>query len=220
MPSAQSALSKLRENKIIYLRPVGEAEWDNSRVESVLGEFLQVAHPLKKGRLRTILSKENFEIGFSAGGDFFTFLSAVLEVKRSPLPLLVLERPTESELVQVQRRKSPRVNSLIPLAYEIRGGNGLVSLKHTLALDLSATGLAFNAPHPLSPGGELKMEIQVPNAPGSLSAKGEVVSCARVLNSREERYKVRLKFTAVSQIAKSRIQEFVQLKRENQKKLE
>ncbi len=132
MASLQDALSKLRENKALYLRRVGTTKWEKSRVETVLGKILHAAHPTEKGRLWPIAPKENLEIGFSTGEDFYRFLSAVLEVRRKPVPLLILQRPSGSELVQVQRRISPRVDSLIPLSYEILGGVGLMVTGHTL----------------------------------------------------------------------------------------
>jgi c-di-GMP-binding flagellar brake protein YcgR len=220
MASPQEALSKLRENKAVYLRRVGSSEWQKSRVETVLGKVLHVAHPTEKGRLWSITSNENLEIGFSAQEEFYSFLSAVLEIRRKPVPLLILQRPSGSELVQVQRRRSPRADSLIPLSYEIQGGSGLLTTRHTLALSLSASGLSFNSPEPISPGSGLRMEIQIPNVTGSLTTRGEVVACSKVLNSREERYKVRVKFNLISASNRVRINEFVRRKTEAQKAME
>ncbi len=217
MAPLQDALSKLRENKAVYLRRVGTTKWEKSRVETVLGKIIHVAHPTEKGRLWSISAKENLEIGFSAGEEFYRFLSAVLEVRRKPVPLLILQRPSGSELVQVQRRRSPRVNSLIPLSYEIMGGVGLMTTRHTLALSLSASGLSFNSPEPISPEIGLRIEIQIPNVTGSLSTRGEVVACSKVLHSREERYKIRVKFDLISASNRVRINEFVRHKTEAQK---
>jgi hypothetical protein len=131
--------------------------------------------------------------------------------------LLILQRPSGSELVQVQRRISPRVDSLIPLSYEILGGVGLMAARHTLGLSLSASGLSFNSPEPISPEIGLRMEIQIPNVTGSLSTRGGVVACTKVLNSRDERYKIRVKFDLISASNRVRINEFVRHKTEAQK---
>jgi c-di-GMP-binding flagellar brake protein YcgR len=220
MTTTPNALSKLRENRAIFLRRIGEKEWLKSRVETVMGKYITTAHPTLQGRLRSILPGEKIEIGFSVGEEYFTFLSVVLEVKRKPLPVLVLQRPSDSELVGIQRRRSQRVNSLVPLSYEVHGGPGLTTANHTLALNLSSSGLSFNAPQPISPGSFLRMGIQIPNATIEISVAGEVVSCGRVPQSPEERYKIRVKFQTLSRLNKTRIDEFVKQRLKSQKELE
>jgi c-di-GMP-binding flagellar brake protein YcgR len=220
MPSPQEALSKLRENRAVFLRRTGTADWKKSRVETLLGKYLQVSLPQEGGRLWSIVPRETLEIGFSEGGDFFTFLSAVLDVRRRPIPLLVLQRPSTSELVVVQRRRSERAYSLIPLYYAIQDRGIAGPGRHTLALNLSATGLAFNANEPISRGNWLKMEVQISNATNPISVSGEVVACSEVPQSREARYKVRVKFSEVSALNRQRINDFVRQKRRNQEAME
>jgi c-di-GMP-binding flagellar brake protein YcgR len=220
MPSSQSALSKLRENKAVFLRLAGTAEWKKSRIEAVLGNYLYVAHPLDQGHLWQVSANENLEIGFSSEEEFYTFLSAILDFRKKPLPQLILQRPSGNELVMVQRRKSLRVYSLIPLFYEIPRVGGLSPGHHTLALNLSSTGLSFNATQPISRGSQLKMEVQIPNSTAPISARGEVVACLEVNTGKEERYKIRVKFYAITQGNRQRINDFVKQRRESQEKLE
>ena len=217
MSDAQKALAYLKENKSVFLRPLGSREWDKSRVEAFLQDFICVAHPLSQGRLKKVTPNEKMEIGFSIDGDFYSFLSVVLRTPRKPLPMLVLTRPTPDELVTVQRRISPRVDTLIPLSYEILASPD--HPYHTLALNLSSTGLSFNAPHPISAGQTLAMEIQIPNATLGLSAKGEVVACQKVVHSKLERYKIRVKFLAVSKNSKDRIENYVKDKTQSQERM-
>lgn len=219
MASSLEALSKLRENKAIFLRSLGSAAWDKSRVEMALGRILHAAYPIRKGQLAPVTPKEDIEVGFSLGEEFFSFFSVVLEVRRKPIPLLVLQRPSVNELVSVKRRMSERVDSLVPISYEIRERGFLSFPRHTLALNLSGTGLALNASEPISPGTYLAMEIHLPNATGGLSAAGTIVSCAKILHPREERYKIRVHFDSIVPINRKRIEDFVKLRKEEQGKL-
>lgn len=220
MSSPQEALSKLRENKAVFLRKAGTSDWKKSRVEAVLGKYLQVSHPVEKGRIWPVGPKENLEIGFSVDEEYYTFLSAVLDVRRKPIPLLVLQRPSISELVVVQRRRSPRVYSLVPLFYVIQDKGILSQGQHTLALNLSATGLSFNANEPISRGNGLKMEIQIPNSTNPISANGEVVACSEVPQAKEARYKIRVKFIDIATTNRHRVNEFVREKRKTQEVFE
>lgn len=220
MTSSLEALSKLRENKAIFLRPLGEAAWDKSRVEMALGQVLHAAHPIRQGRLAPVAVNGDMEVGFSVGEDFFTFFSVVLESRRRPIPLLILQRPSVNELVNVKRRMSERVDSLVPVSYEIREKGISSPPRHTLALNLSATGLALNASEPISPGTYLTMEIHLPNATAGISASGAIVSCAKILHPREERYKIRVRFESILATGRKRIEEFVKYKKEAQELLE
>ena len=213
-------LSKLRENKPIHLRAMGASAWMKSRVEAVLGKYLHVAHPAREGRLLSFSVKQDLEIGFAAGEEYYTFLTKVLDIRRKPVPLLVLERPEESELIGVKRRLSPRVDSLIPMTYELQGGAGLSSAHHTLALNLSASGLAFNSVQPISAGSRLRFEIHLPTSTAGVSASGDVVACAEARNSRSGRYKIRVRFTQVTSLTKSKIADFVREKRRNRLEIE
>lgn len=220
MATSLEALSKLRENKGIFLRPVGESAWEKSRVEMALGQVLHAAHPIRQGRLAPVAVSGDIEVGFSAGEEFFTFFSVVLEARRKPIPLLVLQRPSVNELVNVKRRMSERVDSLIPVSYEIRE-KGFSSLpRHTLALNLSTTGLALNAAEPISPGTFLVMEIHLPNTTASISASGVIVSCAKIVHPREERYKIRIRFEPILPNSRRRIEEFVRHRKETDRLLE
>lgn len=220
MPSALEALSKLRENKAIFLRRLGTEGWDKSRVEMALGQVLHAAHPIQKGRLASVVVNGDMEVGFSVGEEFFTFFSVVLEVRRKPIPLLVLQRPSVNELVNIKRRMSDRVDSLVPVSYEIREKGISSPPRHTLALNLSATGLALNASEPISPGTFLAMEIHLPNATASVSAAGTIVSCAKIVHPREERYKIRVHFETILSNSRKRIEEFVKYKKEARERLE
>ncbi|HJT25630.1 MAG TPA: PilZ domain-containing protein [bacterium] len=216
MTSSLEALSKLRENKAIFLLPLGEAAWDKSRVEMALGSVLHAAHPIRQGRLAPVTVNEDIEVGFSVGEEFFTFFSVVLEARRKPIPLVVLQRPSVNELVNVKRRMSDRVDSLVPVSYEIREKGVSSPPRHTLALNLSATGLALNASEPISPGTFLVMEIHLPNATAGVSASGAIVSCAKIIHPREERYKIRVRFESILSNSRKRIEEFVKAKKEVQ----
>lgn len=219
MPDPRKALTYLKENKSVYLRPLGSSKWDKSRVEACLRDFLCVAHPLSQGRLKKVLPQDKIEIGFSVEKDFYTFLSVVLKTPHKPVPQLVLTLPTPNELVNVQRRLSPRVETLIPLAYQVLAGPSLDSYHHTLSLSLSASGLSFNAPHPISTRQVLQLEFQISNATLGLSAKGEVVSCQKVIHSQLERYKIRVKFLAISKGNRARIESYVRDKTQSQERL-
>jgi len=220
MTSSLEALSKLRENKAIFLRVPGESIWEKSRVEMALGRILHAAHPIRKGSLAPITPKTDMEVGFSVGEEFFTFFSHVLEIRRKPIPLLVLQRPSVNELVHVKRRMSERVDSLVPVSYEIRERGLATPPRHTLALNLSATGLALNASEPISPGTFLSLEIHLPNVTGSLTASGMIVSCAKILHPREERYKIRIHFESILANSRRRIEEFVKYKKDKREFLE
>lgn len=220
MASSLDALSKLRENKIIYLRLANSAQWGKSRVEMALGRYLYVAHPMEKDNLLKVKEKQNLEIGFTSENEFWTFFSIVLEVRRKPLPLLVLQRPTVNEVVRVQRRRSERVETLVPLTFEFSYGRVVSPPRHTLALNLSSTGLSFNDSVPISSGSQIQMEIQLPNITAGFSVSGETVACSRVLGSNAERYKIRVRFISIAPVTRQRLEDFVKWKREEQKKLE
>jgi c-di-GMP-binding flagellar brake protein YcgR len=217
--SSQEALSKLRENKTIFLRPIGSTTWDKSRVEMALGLLLHAAHPIRKGRLVPVTPKVDMEVGFPVGEEFFTFFSVVLEARRKPIPLLVLQRPSVNELVNIKRRMSERVDSLVPVSYEIRQNGFSSPPRHTLALNLSATGLALNTSEPITPGTYLALEIHLPNVTASITAGGNIVSCAKILHPREERYKIRVHFETILGNSRKRIEEFVKYKKEAQELL-
>ncbi len=220
MASSAEALSKLRENKTIFLRPLGSRDWDKSRVEMALGRLLHVAYPIRKGRLVPVIPQGDIEVGFSLGEEFFTFFSVVLEVRRKPLPLLVLQRPSVNEMVNVKRRMSERVDSLVPVSYEIRENGFSSPPRHTLALNLSATGLALNTSEPISPGTLLNLQIHLSNVTGEMSLWGNVVSCSKIVHPREERYKIRIHFEPVPSARRQRLEEFVRMRKEAQEQLE
>ena len=220
MPDPQKALTCLKENKGIYLRPLGASAWDKSRVEACLRDYLCAAHPLSQGRLKKVSVDDRMEIGFAVEKDFYTFLSVVLKTTHKPVPQLVLTLPTPNELINVQRRLSPRVDTLIPLAYQVLAGPVSDASHHTLTLNLSASGLSFNAPHPISAGQGLLLDFQIPNSTLGISAKGEVVSCQKVVTSHLERYKIRVKFLAVSRGNQARIESYVKNRTESQERLQ
>ncbi len=201
-----SPLSSLRENKTVQVRLSGVEEWEKSRVEGLLSARMQVAWPSRQGRLGPYLSGSRVEIGFAHGKSFFVFSAPVSSVTRRPVPLLTVPWPDEQELQEFKRRDAPRVAALMPLSYEVEGGEGS---DHSLILSLSGSGLAFNARRPVSAKNRLWMEIHLPNATASLSVYGEVVQCGRVPQSPAERYKIRVKFLKMEGRAKETILAFV-----------
>jgi c-di-GMP-binding flagellar brake protein YcgR len=213
------ALNYLTENKNVFLRPLGSSEWDKSRVEAFLRDFICVAHPQTQGRLKKFSPQDKLEIGFSVEGDFYTFLSVILRIPHKPLPILVLTRPTPDELINVKRRLSPRVDTLVPLTYEVLAGPAFDSSHNTLARNLSSTGLSFNTPHPISAGQGLRLDFQIPNATLGLTARGEVVSCQKVVTSQLERYKIRVKFLSISKLNQERIEDYVRDKTQSRERL-
>jgi c-di-GMP-binding flagellar brake protein YcgR len=139
-----------------------------------------------------------------------------MEARRKPIPILVLQRPSENELIQAQRRKAERVDTLVPLFYETKGGRGLEASGNTLARNLSSTGLSFNTREPISSGSRLQMEIQLPNVTGGMSAWGTIVACSKIAHPTKERYKIRVHFDQIANINQQRIDEFVKQKKGSQ----
>jgi c-di-GMP-binding flagellar brake protein YcgR len=205
-------LSSLRENKLILIRHSGEELWRKSRLEGRLGKHLQVGWPLSEGRLLPFEEGSRVEVGFSHENHFYVFSVPILQKSRRPLPLLVVPRPVEEELLTFRRRTSSRVTALMPLSYSVEGAPGR---DHSLILSLSATGIAFNTPHPITPKSRLQMEIHLPGATASLSAEGEVVACGRVPQTQMERYKIRVRFLYANRTVQDRIVQFVREKKRN-----
>lgn len=202
-------LHELQENKAVQVRRPGAPEWHKSRIEAVLGKYLQIGHPIVKGRLVPLAPGDQVEIGFSHRSVFVTFSASVLQVEHKPVALFTVLRPGPDELKVEQRRKASRVDALIPIVYEILGGRGLLSVYHTLALNISATGLVFNAKEPISPKTTIGMEIHLPNVTGSITVRGQVVSCSRVLKAREAVYKIRVRFGTLIPTHQERLEAFV-----------
>ncbi len=207
-------LASLRENKLVLIRHSGEEAWHKSRLEGRLGRHLQVGWPLSEGRLLPFDEGARVEVGFSHESHFYVFSVPILQRSRKPLPLLVVPRPLEEELLIFKRRTSSRVTALMPLSYSVEGAPGR---DHSLILSLSATGIAFNTPHPITPKSRLQMEIHLPGATASLTTEGEVVACGKVPQTQMERYKIRVKFLHANRTAQDRIVRFV---REKKRELE
>jgi hypothetical protein len=53
------------------------------------------------------------------------------------------------------------------------------------------------------------MEIHLPNVTGSITVKGQVVSCSRILKASEAAYKIRVKFGALIPTHQERLEAFV-----------
>jgi c-di-GMP-binding flagellar brake protein YcgR len=206
-------LHELQENKPILVRRAGAPDWHKSRLEAVLGKYLQAGHPIVKGKLVPLKAGDQVEVGFQHKGLFVTFSSSVLQVEHRPVAIFTILRPGPDELRSEQRRKALRADALVPLTYEILGGKGLLSVYHTLALNLSTSGIVFNAKEPISPRSVIGMELQIPNVTGSITARGQVVSCSRILKASEASYKIRVRFTSVLAIHQERIDEYVRERR-------
>jgi len=209
-----SPLSVLVENKQVMVRHAGVEDWDKSRVEGLLGRHLQLGWPISEGRLLRYAADTRIEVGFSNQSSFFVFSVPILRTSKRPLPLLVVPRPHAEELLEFKRRTAPRVPALMPISYEVEGAEGE---DHSLILSLSASGLAFNARHPITPKYRLQMEVHLPGATASLSFGGEVVQCGRVTNTPEERYKVRVKFLGMGEHTRDLLFHFVRDKERDMK---
>jgi c-di-GMP-binding flagellar brake protein YcgR len=202
-------LHELKENKPVLVRRTGSGDWHKSRLEEVLGKYLRVGHPISAGKLVPLKTGEQIEIGFSWRNSFVIFSASVLQTVHRPVAILTVLRPGAEELMMEQRRKAPRVDALVPITYELLGGRGLLAVYHTQALNLSSSGIVFNAKEPISPKSRVGMEIHIPNVTGSITARGQVVSCARILKASEAMYKLRVKFEPLLATHQERIDAFV-----------
>lgn len=202
-------LHELHENKPVMIRRPGSPDWFKSRIETVLGKYLQIGHPILKGRLVPLSSGDQVEVGFNCRSVFVTFSSSILQVEHKPVAILTVLRPSADELQIEQRRKASRVDALIPVVYELLGGRGLLSVYHTLALNISSNGIVFNAKDPISPKSVIGMELHLPNVTGSITVKGQVVSCSRILKANEAMYKIRVKFGTLIPTHQERLEAFV-----------
>ena len=202
-------LHELQENKSIMVRRPGAENWHKSRLEAVLGKYLQVGHPIVGGKLVPLEVGAQIEIGFNYKNNFVTFSASILQIEHRPVAILTLLRPSAEELKTEQRRKAHRVDALVPVAYEVLGGRGLLAVYHTLALNLSSSGLVFNAKEPISPKSYIGMELHLPNVTGSITARGVVISCSRILKASEAMYKIRVKFTSMLATHQERIDTYV-----------
>jgi c-di-GMP-binding flagellar brake protein YcgR len=202
-------LHELQENKPVSVRTPGDPDWHKSRIEAVLGKYLQVGHPITGGKLVPLRSGDQVEIGFNYRNLFVTFSSSVLQTTHRPIAIMTVLRPGADELQVEQRRKAQRVDSLIPVVYELLGGRGLMAVYNTLALNVSASGIVFNAKEPISPKSVIGMELHLPNVTGSITVRGQVVQCSRILKANEAMYKIRVKFGNLIPTHQERLEAFV-----------
>lgn len=215
MTLAQKALKNLRENKVVYVREAA-GDWLRSRVEACIGPYLQIGHPIREGKLLRLPKGHRVEIGFEENGEFWVFAASVLQESLKPVPVFTIFRPQPEDVMKWDRRRSERAYALVPVAYNARGIGGFPVEGHGMALNLSVTGMAFNAPDPLPKGSAVHVVLHLPNASHGVGAQGEVVSAQRLYSAKEERWKIRVRWVKLSKTAQSRIQEFVRMRKEQE----
>ena len=212
----ETPLSSLRENKQLLIRHSGEEDWRKSRVESLLGRHMALGWPMEAGQLLPYGVDDRVEVGFSHGRSFYVFSVPILKTFRKPVPVVALPRPESEELQEFKRRKAARVPALTPVSFQVDGSEGR---EHSLILSLSATGMAFNSKRPISAKNRMELEIHLPGATASVTVAGEVVQCGRVPQSREEMYKIRVKFLSMGGKTRDLLFLFVRDKERQMKEL-
>lgn len=125
----------------------------SSRIEDLGKGFVTVAAPASGGELLAVRAGEEIEIMIPSPSGFFSARCKVLERKAGPVPVLVLERPTQ--YVRVQLREYVRVPA--SLEVEVRpqvpktaggssGGQGDEPAAFGVTRNVSGGGLLISFP--------------------------------------------------------------------------
>lgn len=110
-----------------------------------------------------------------------------------------------------ERRKYSRVGAVLEIRYKAEDEfkNGTCT-----SLDISIGGIGLGLQEKINPGTILELEIRLPDTPYPLFVKGRLIWCFKAPEAEEGAiiaYRAGITFTEVSDAAKKRLQDYIQM---------
>lgn len=190
----------------------------NARVEDVDEVSVTLSAPMEAGVPVPYRPGMKLILGMPKGDALYGFFAEVMERKGGKIPTLRLSKTRNCK--RIQRRRYARIDGSVPMEIDIlqRVGQTQMSTflfkKFLREKNLSAGGMLFVAPEPLTRGTLLKIDLDLPS--GKISAKAEVVRTRK--NSEREEYEMGVNFLNLSERDKDRIIQYIYQRQIDMKK--
>ncbi|MDZ5712028.1 flagellar brake protein [Jeotgalibacillus haloalkalitolerans] len=128
---------------VLTIEPMHASQNDKykSRLVEVSGGKLYIDYPINMTTNKTVFLIDGMQLRISytnENNDAYSFETEVKGRKNANIPMILLDKPGEKDLIKVQRRQFVRVNTSIDVA--LRTG---AAKYHTVTEDISAGGLSF-----------------------------------------------------------------------------
>ena len=177
----------------------------HSRVEEVREDTLLLAMPIKRRRVVVLPEGLKVQVGIVRSGISYFFEATILRRLRSPLPLLVVNKPAEAR--KRQRRAWVRVPAVLNFLYaavDAANPDQELEFQRAQTLDISGGGLLFATDRSFLPDDRLKIILELPP-----DQKIELVGrVARIVNNPSgawRRFSVGVEFIQIGERDRDRI---------------
>lgn len=184
-----------------------------SRVEMMGPQAISVAYPIFKGALIPIRRGEKVQVTFVEKNQAFIFTSHVIGRVDKPIPMLVIEYP--SEVNKLQRREYVRLEVSMPLEFRIiesnedAGGDDIISYPYKgYTINISGGGVLFMTKHEVQMEELLELRMNLPKRE-NLVLQGKPVRIERRDNRGDRVYNVAVCFTAPKEVDRDAIIAFI-----------
>jgi len=198
---------KIQVNQLMHVRVdlPGYSGSYKTRLEEIDSTSLFLAFPVKMGQLVPLTKGHTVSVSFSSGGARYSFSADVLETTTSPIPMVVVSKPTQ--LNRVQRRNFVRFDTILPLKFSLIDGEGSAEKPEVFqagTLDISGGGVGFNTALPLQMGIRLQLELGLPGQE-PIEAIGTVVRVVDESGPVKKRYQIGVNFLVIEEKDRDRI---------------
>lgn len=171
-----------------------------SRVEGIDDKYLHIAAPIYKGGIVPLRGNQEIKVCFIYEGNFFVFYTKIVDRKREPIPLLIVEKPRK--LNKIQRRGFVRLPVRLPFYFKVLPDGE--EFEESMTLDISGGGVKFITSTSLHTDQLLEIELGLlEGAP--ICCKARVVRVANHDGENERGFEVAVEYEDITEGQRDRI---------------
>ena len=205
--------SKLKANQLIEIELIDENHRDKgtlrypSRIEDIGTEYLSLAAPIHNSILLNIRPGQPIQVMLRVKESNYMFETKVISRRANPIPLLIVEKPSEIKSIQ-QKREYVRLSINLSVRYQLLDTEKTTAIMQGQTIDISAGGLLFIAPHELQQNDRLELEITLANQ-DIIRCIAQVVRVSIEEVNQLKRFKVAVGYEDITEAQRDKIFKFI-----------
>lgn len=177
-----------------------------SRIEEINSDNIVCAMPMIKGRPLIIQAGIKIYVKAIIDNSVYLFSSKILDKKISPLPVWVIEVPSNVE--RIQQRSFVRIDVALPSEVSLVGNDETDDkiVFETITKDISGGGARLILNQSIEDGTKLSMTIKLPDE--NILVNGEVIRSEKP-DADRNLFWVGVKFTDINEPARNKLIKFI-----------
>jgi c-di-GMP-binding flagellar brake protein YcgR len=183
-----------------------------SRIEEAGEKTLVLAMPMHRGEIVPLHPGLRIQVSFTREGAGYVFSTNIINRVRTPLPIMIVEKPVEAE--RSQRRSWVRVDINLPIKFRVwptdvkghenKGYENLSDYIETTTIDISGGGLMLLTDELLKQGDLLEIVLEAAGI-GPLKIKSKVMQIRSTPPSAKKGYFIGVIFIDIREGERDRI---------------